>query len=60
MNVYMVHKGTKAILTYNKHEARQIAKQFNAQIRALSYQYYKNCNFCMDYPTFYAISEPII
>jgi hypothetical protein len=57
--VYMVHKGKNCFLTYNKREAVQFAKQNDCLVRSLSYQYYKDCHFCMDYPTFYALSEPI-
>jgi hypothetical protein len=59
-NVYMVHKGKRAILTYNKQRAKQIAKLHNADgIRYLSYGYYKDCHFVMDFPTFYAVSDPL-
>lgn len=57
--VYMVHKGSKAILTYNKRKAAKLARENAAKIRALSYGYFKDCHFSMDYPTFYAVSEPI-
>jgi predicted RNA-binding protein with EMAP domain len=57
--VYMVHKGTKATLTYNKRQAVKLAKENEAKIRSLSYGYFKDCHFTMDYPTFYAVSETV-
>ena len=57
--VYMVHKGKKAILTYNKRRAIKIAQEHDAKVRSLSYGYFKDCHFTMDYPTFYAVSEPL-
>ena len=57
--VYMVHKGTKARILYNKRKAIELAKENEAKIRSLSYGYYKDCHYCMDYPTFYAVSEPV-
>jgi len=48
-------KTGKYILTYSKAEARKIS--INGIIRALSYGYYKDCHFSMDYPTFIAVSD---
>ena len=59
-NVYMVHKGKKAVLTYSKKRAFAIAKIHNADgIRQLPYWLYKECHFCMDLPTFYIYSDAL-
>ena len=56
--VYMVHKGKKAMFTYSKKEALQLAKKHDAQIRFMSYGLYKDGRF-WDYPTFHIQSEPL-
>ena len=57
--VYMVYKGKRAAITYNKRNAIQKAKNEGARVRVLPYRYYKDCGFTMDMPTFYAVSEEL-
>lgn len=57
-NAYMVYKGKKAVLTYNKRRAKAIAKQHNAAIRFMPYQEYKSSHL-WDMPTFYVCSNPL-
>ena len=57
-NVYMIYKGKKAVLSYNKRRAKAIAKLHNAQICFMPYQKYKSSHI-WDMPTFYACSNPL-
>ena len=53
--VYCVLVNGKPVITFNKREAHKMGDN----VRALSYGYYKDCGFVMDYPTFYAVSHAI-
>lgn len=57
-NVYMIYKGKKAVLSYNKRRAIAIAKQYDASIRFMPYQEYKSRHI-WDMPTFYMCSNPL-
>lgn len=57
--VYMVHIGRRCVLTYNKRRAVKCAKENRASVRRLSYSYFRDCGYRMDYPTFYVLSDKI-
>lgn len=62
--VYMVSvksgENMHHVLTYSVKVARKWAKDNAGSIHRLSYGYFKDCHFCMDAPTFYAVSECIL
>lgn len=57
--VYMVCKDKRAVISYNKKESLDLAKQESGEVYQLSYGYYKDCNFIMDMPTFKTIGTKI-
>ena len=57
--VYMATRGKRAVITYNKKHAFTMASQKNDHVYQLTYQYYKDCHFSMDIPTFIAVGKKI-
>ena len=58
MKAYMVHKGKRALITFNKREATNIAKEYDAKVREMPYSLYKDAG-TWDYPTFFIQSEEV-
>ncbi len=56
--VYMVHKGKKAVITYNQRKALAFAKREHASVRSMSWGLYQDSS-SWDMPTFYALSDPV-
>jgi hypothetical protein len=58
-HAYFIHKGMKTMTVFSKALALTIAKNQQAEIYRLSYGYYKDCDFCMDWPTVYTAAVKI-
>ena len=55
---YMVHKGKKAVITFNKQEAIKSARKHTAQVREMDYWLFNQARI-WDMPTFYEQSEKV-
>lgn len=55
---YMVHKGKKAVITYNKQDAIKTARKFAAQVRSMDYWLFNQARI-WDLPTFYIQSDKV-
>ncbi len=57
--VYMVHKGTKGVITYNRKQALDFAKKNYASVRSIPWGLWRDVGYSMDMPTFIAQSDVV-
>jgi hypothetical protein len=54
----MVHKGKKAVITFNKQDAIKAARKFAAQVRSMDYWLFNQATI-WDLPTFLCQSDKV-
>jgi len=57
--VYMVHKGTKAVITSNRKQALDSARQQHATVSSIPWSLWRDAGYSMDLPTFMAYSDVV-
>jgi len=56
--VYLIHKGKKGAVLYNKQQAIKSARKFAAHVRSMDYWLFNQCA-AWDIPTFYVQSDKV-